>query len=670
MSLTTSGGSILNTLPISTSLLALALATSAAAQSAPGPATVPAKSNLDEVVVTATRLPTERLKIADSITIITAGDIALKQQQTLTDVLAAAPGLNVVQAGGPGGQASLFMRGANSNHVKVFVDGIDLSDPSSPTDAFDFGQFLTPDIERVEILRGPQSGLYGSDAVGGVINIITRSGNGPPDLALDLEGGAFDTFNQSAVLSGSTGPFHYVATVQHFHSGATPVTPLDLLAPGEPRNDDADDNLTATTKLGYDVSAAFDLGLVARYTETHLRFTGDDYLLFTPDGDEAPDPVQSRTDHQQVYARAKAHLSLLDGQFDQTLGVGYSNLRTVGVSPYQLDPVAYSRSPFYGNRLKVDWQGDVKLTDRDTLLLGVEDQRDAISRPISAGSSIASGYAELQMNPVKDLNATVAVRYDANSRFGGATTYRFAPTYFIEATGTKLEASVGTGFKAPSLTEMFESFPAYGFYANPDLRPERSLGFDVGFEQYLVSRRVQFGATYFDNHITNLIDTVYIDAGAGPCPLSATFGCEQEGNVGKVHTDGIESFVLVQPTDAVSVRLDYTYTEAKDEILRETLLRRPRNKWSLDGRWQATSKLSLDAELLIVRDFVDGNRSFSIPRLNMPGFTTLDLAANYDLSRRLTLYGRITNLADERDQDPDGFLRPGRGIFIGLKARL
>ncbi len=629
---------------LSVSVLALTLGFGASANAQT--ATDQAATNVGEVVVSATRLPTEKLKVADSVTVITAKDIALKQQQTLPDVLADAPGLNVVQSGGMGGVTSVFMRGTNSNHVKVLVDGIDAGDPSSPAGAFDFSAFLTADIDRVEILRGPQSGLYGSDAVGGVISVITKSGQGPTHLTADIEGGSFDTFNQNASVSGSTGPFHYVATVEHVHSGATPVTPDSALAPGEQRNDDSYDNFTASTKLGYDVSNTFDLGLVARYTDTHLKTTADDD--FPPFS--FPDPVQSSTDYQQVYSRATGHLSLFDGRFDQTLGVAYSNLRSNDFTP------GFGTSLFYGDRVKVDWQGDIKLAEAGTLVVGAEHQYDAITQPTSANTTTDSGYAELESTLAANFNDTISIRYDGNSRFGGATTYRIAPTYFVEATGTKLEASVGTGFKAPTLSEMFENFPAFGFFGNPNLKPEKSTGYDVGFEQYLLERRVQFGATYFYNTITNLIaDNAFFTT---------------EVNVGKAHTDGVESFVLVQPVKTLSFRLDYTYTDAVNDILHQELVRRPRNKWTLDNRWQATSKLSFDAELLVVGSWIDGNRDFSIPRLQAPGYTTVNLAANYDLNSNLTVYGRVTNLFDEHYQDPYGFMRPGQGVFVGVKAKL
>ena len=162
----------------------------------------------ESVVITATRLPTPELEIASSVTVVTADDIAARQERTFSELLRDIPGLNVVQEGGSGGLTSVFMRGTNSNHVKVLVDGIDVSDPSNAGAVFDFGQLLTQDIERVEVLRGPQSGLYGSDAIGGVINVITRAGSGPMKLSASVEGGSFDTFNQGAGISGSQDAFH------------------------------------------------------------------------------------------------------------------------------------------------------------------------------------------------------------------------------------------------------------------------------------------------------------------------------------------------------------------------------------------------------------------------------------------------------------------------------
>ena len=604
--------------------------------------------NSETVVVTATRIPTPESEVASSMTVITADDVAAKQSQTLTDLLKDAPGLNLVQSGGPGAQTSIYMRGTNANHTKVLVDGIDVSDPSSPQGTFDFSQFLTQDIQTVEILRGPQSGLYGSDAIGGVINIITRDGQGPAQFTATAQGGSFDTFNQGAGVSGSSEGLHYSANLEHFHSGSTPVTPLDLLSPGEPRNNDYYDNLTGSTKLGLDVTKNFDLGLVARYTDSHLRLTGDDPFTFP----STPEAQQSASNTHQFYTRATAHLLTFEGTLEQTLGVAYSRVDSSDFTPPTDGPPTY----FSGERLKVDWQGNIKLAPTQTLVLGAEHERDEIRSPVVNDLSIDSGYAELQSGFGDTFFDTLSVRYDANDRFGGKATYRVAPLYVIKETGTRLKASLGSGFKAPTLDELFHDYPAFDFFANPNLKPETSLGYELGFEQALAATTVSFGATYFHNNIRNLISD------------NADF--TSYANVGRARTDGVESFVAYQPLQVLTLRLDYTYTEASDAILNEELLRRPKHKGSLNVLWQVTSRLSLNTRILAVGSWVDGNRDFSIPRLTAPGYTTVDIAVNYDINSKLALFTRVSNLFNRRFENPIGFQQPGVGAYAGIKLRL
>ena len=600
----------------------------------------------ETIVVTATRTPVPEAKLANSITVITAADIAAKQQQTLPDLLKDVPGLNVVQTGGPGGQTSVFMRGTNSNHTKVLVDGIDVSDPSSANASFDFGQFLTQDIAKVEILRGPQSGLYGSDAIGGVINIITKDGNGPLSLTGAIEGGSFDTFNQNGTVSGSLDErFHYTATVEHLHAGATPVTPLDLLAPGEARVDDYYDNLTGSTKLGFDVTDNFALGFVGRYTNTTYRYTGDDFSTFPA----FPAATQSASDTIQYYSRGTGHLTLFDGVLDSTLGVAYSSSRTNSIDNFGFSSLNA------GDRIKVDLQNNVRLGEGETVVLGAEYARDEISLPISAGQSIASGYIELQSDIGSGFSNSAAIRYDDNSHFGSKFTYRLAPAYTIAETGTKLKASLGTGFKAPTLSELFQSFPPF-FFANPNLTAETSLGYDAGVEQTILPDKLTAGVTWFDNDIRNLITT----------DLTGT----TYANIGKARTDGIESFLTYQPTDDLTVRADYTFTEAYDAATQLELLRRPKHKFDLDLRWQPLDGLSLDADVLHVSSWVDGNRDFSISRLQAPGYTTVNIAGSYDLTDMFTVYGRADNLFDANYQNPTGYLQPGRGFFAGIRAKI
>jgi len=604
------------------------------------------------VVVSATRLSTPVAQVASSVTVITAADIERRQDRSLPDVLRDVPGLSITQTGGAGGQTSLFMRGTNSNHVKLLVDGIDMADPSTPTGAADISKLLAGDIAKVEVLRGPQGALYGSDAIGGVINIITKVGEGPLAINASAEGGSFDTFNQSASLSGSDNGIHYSATVQHVLSGSTPVTPLNLLPPGQRRNNDFYDNVTATAKLGLDVTDNFDLGLVSRYYNSLGKFTGDafDFATFA----SFPSPTRTRVHIIDYQTRGTAHLALWDGRFDQTLGIAYGS----NIADTQDPDNGNSRQK--GDRVKLDWQGNVVVVEGQTLVLGAETYRDALHPGLSFGfpSTLArgvttnAGYAEVQSDFGGGLYNSASIRFDDNSRFGSRTTWRVAPAWVIESTGTKLKATAGSGFKAPSLQQLYGTFGG-----NAALKAETSFGYDVGVEQGLFDGALTGGVTWFHNDIRNLITS-------GPAPAFLNI------NVGRARTQGVESFLAWKLLETLTLRGDYTYTDAMDAGTKLALLRRPRHKASLNADWQATDDLSLDATLLYVGPQIDGNRDFSIPRLKMPDVTTLDLAATYRLTGNWSVFGRLENAFDTTYQSPDGFLRPGIGATAGLKVNL
>ena len=599
---------------------------------------------LPPVVVTATRLPMPESEVASSITVITGEEIERKQERTLSDVLQDVPGLNVVQTGGPGGTTSVFMRGTNANHVKVFVDGIDASDPSSSNGTFNFEHFLTSDIERVEVLRGPQSGLYGANAIGGVINIITRKGSGPARVTGALEGGSFGTFNQNAGVSGEVSRFSYALDIAHFRSEDTPVTPSDLVPPGRNAKGNSYDNKTFATRIGADIADNLDVGLVARYIDTALHFTGDDFL--------GPETLTSEEDKRQLYTRGSGHLSLFDGRFDQTLGLAYTNFRQ-----RDLDPNFTPADPsfFRGERVKLDWQGNVRVIEGQVLTLGAEHQLDEVDSdgPVDASMTNDAGFLQLQSSLGGQFFNTASLRFDGNDRFGSKATYRVAPAFLIPKTDTKLKGSVGTGFNPPTLSDLFQSFPDFGFFANPDLKPETSIGYDLGFEQGLFEKEVQLGVTWFHNDIDNLISIN--DTGTTLV------------NIGKAVTYGTESFIAYKPWETLTLRGDYTYTIAQDDILHRQLLRRPRNKLSLDTAWRATDDVTLSATVLYVGPWFDVNRSGSESNIPANGYTTVNIAGSYALGHGLTAFARIDNLLDRHYQDPLGFQRPGLGVFGGLR---
>jgi vitamin B12 transporter len=597
---------------------------------------------LPTLVVTPTRLPTPENEVGSSITVITEEEIQRKQERTLPDALKDVPGLNVVQTGGPGGMTSVFIRGANANQTKVFIDGIDATDPASGT--FNFEHILTWDIERVEVVRGPQSGLYGADAIGGVINIITKKGSGPAQFAGSLEGGSFGTLNQNARMSGSLDRFNYYLDFAHFHTADTPVTPADLVPLGRPITGNAYDNKTLSTRFGADLAENFDLGVVLRYIDTSLRFTGDDFF--------GPEALQSTESEQQIFTRGTAHLVSFGGTLDQTLGLAYTKFDQRDFDP---NPPAPVPSFFNGDRLKADWQGNIKLMEGQILTFRAEHQREEITTPVAEITDNA-GMIQLQSSFGERLFNAASVRYDGYDTFGGKTTFRIAPAFLIPETGSRLKGSVGTGFKAPTLAQLFQNFPSFNFFGNPNLKPETSIGYDLGFEQGALEKRLQFGATYFHNNIDNLITT------------NDTLTSFE--NVGRATTYGVESFAAYTPWEPLTLRADYTFLIAKNDILDQELLRRPKHKASLNAAWHITEAAVLSATLLYVGPWVDVSRNGTVSGLQASGYTLVNLAGSYDLGDGVSAYARIDNLFDRRYQDPTGFLRPGLGVFAGVRLAL
>jgi vitamin B12 transporter len=603
---------------------------------------------LPQIVVTPTLIPTPEPEVASSITVITGADMQAKQERTVPDALADVPGLNVVQTGGPGGTTSVYMRGTNANQTKVYIDGIDASDPSSPDGSFNFGDLLTSGIDRIEILRGPQSGLYGSSAIGGVINNITKSGEGPPHVYGTIEGGSFGTFNQTAGISGSVSRFSYSFDMAHFSSTDTDVTPPNLVPPGRPLNPDAYDNRSFSLKLGAQLTDNFDVGFVAHEIESQLYTTSDDMI--------GPEALQSINGDQELLTRIFGHLVLLDGKFDQTLGLGYTDYHRSFLDP---NPTNESVEFYNGDRVKVDYQGNLTVAPGEIATLGAQHERDALYDvpPVSAAVTDDAVFAQLQSSIGQRFFNSANVRFDHNDQFGNAVTYRVAPAFLIPETGTKLKASLGTGFNAPSLEELYDNLPAYFFFANPNLQPETSIGYDAGFEQNVLNDKLSFGATYFHNNIHNLIEIV----------TNAAFVGTYE-NIDEATTEGVESFVSAKPWEALTLRADYTYTHAEDDTLQEELIRRPKNKASVSGIWQVTSAAQLTATVIYVGPWVDNNRDFTnLTPVPVPGYVLVNLTGSYDLGHGLTAFARIDNALNVQYQDPLGFQRPGLGVFGGLR---
>ena len=294
--------------------------------------------------------------------------------------------------------------------------------------------------------------------------------------------------------------------------------------------------------------------------------------------------------------------------------------------------------------------------DGQTLVLGAETARDAVHIPLSAGYTTNAGTAELQSAWGNGIFSAASLRYDDNSQFGDRLTWRIAPSVALGETGIRLKASAGTGFKAPSLDQLYHDYPAFFFFANPGLKPETSIGYDVGAD-WTPFEGFSAGATWFRNDIRNLIAT-------DPVTFST------DVNIGKAHTQGVELFAAWQAMETLKLRADYTYTDAIDGTTGLELLRRPRHKASLNAGWRFLPQAGLDVTLLYVGPWIDGSRDFSVPRLKTDGYVTMDLAAHYDLDARFTLFARASNLFYETYENPVGFLGPERAFYAGVQAKL
>lgn len=612
---------------------------------------------LPQVSVSATGIATPLDQVGSSVTVITAADIERTQRRTLPDVLNNVPGLNVVQTGGPGGQTAIFMRGTNSNHIKVLLDGIDIGDPSTPNGAVDLAHIATGDIERVEVLRGPQGGLYGANSIGGVISITTKKGEGPAKARATLEGGALGTFNQSAAVSGAKDRFDYAFSVAHLRSSRIDVTPTYVLPAGQAANPNSYDNMTYSTRLGAQVTDDLRVNLIGRYADIRLKYSNDDPSTFPTT------PYATRSDYgnKAFFGRAEAVYAALDGRFINTVGVNIAdNKRT------NKDPNANPETTNDGTRTAVNWRGQIAVAKGHTLVLGAErstERANSQTYAIFGGAPISysakngntAGYVEMQSQFAERFFIVGNLRVDDDDMFGSHTTWRVAPAFIVPGSETKLKGSYGTAFKAPTLYELY-GVGDFNYVGNPNLKPETSKGWEVGFEQPLFGDRLRFGVTYFRNDIKDLINNVFT-------PVNTYV------NVGKAKTEGYEAFVDIKATDRLRFHADYTRTDATDEIANTELLRRPKHKANFTASYQASDALGLSASVVYVGPWMDFDRQgLWFTARDFQGYTVVNIAANYEVNKQVTVFGRVDNLFDKRYEVPVGWKAPGVGVFGGIKV--
>jgi len=626
---------------------------------------------MDDVVVTATRLATPRGQVASSVTVITAKDIQRRQFRSVSEALRSVPGLHVVQTGSAGQQTSVFMRGANSNHTLVLIDGIEATDPGSPAGAVDFSNLWLDNIERIEIVRGAQSTLYGSDAIGGVIHITTRRGEGDLNGTGKLEGGSDSTFNQQASLGGSGDRMNYSFGVTHIDTDGDSVTPKRL-RDGASAEDDNYENWTASARLGMEVTDTLEVNLFGRYIDSE---TDLDPELFDPVfGGGTTEDRDAVLDQTEYLLRGEARAQLLDGLWEATLSTSYTNFDRKNRNDRQLPTETLTRTDFEGDKLKFELKNDFYVADEHTLTLGLETEKEnmdatgfsdfggfIIGEDTDADARNNAVYAQDQFSYDGRIFGTIGVRHDDHDDFGSETTYRFAPVYVHRETATRVKGSVSTGFKAPTLfqTDGFTPNNFGSFYrGNPDLDPEKSFGWEIGFEQPLWDDRINLGVTAFKSNIDDLMQVVF----------DPSFNSTYE-NIDEAKIKGAEAFLHVQPLESLIVRLDYTYTDAEDDDTGDKLLRRPTHKMDLDVELRPIANASISFAVNYVNDYKDISRETS-GIIDGDDYAVLDIAADYDLNKQWRIFGRVENVTDEHYEPADGFQAPDRGVFAGAELKL
>ncbi len=634
-----------------TAAVAFAVAPEDEAETTPAPAaSVQGGEEAGQLVVTATRVETPPGELASSTTIITRDEIENSGKVFVLDLLREVPGLDVVRNGGPGQPAAVFIRGAKSEHTLVMVDGVEVNDPFTPGRTFDFAHLTTENIERIEIIRGPQSTLYGSDAIGGVINIITRKGRGKPALTYSAEAGSFETFKSYFGVSGASEPFDYSL-------GVSLLDTEGISAAGRKygnREDDAYENTTLSGRLGWTADDCFDMSLIFRYTDAD----GDQDNAGGAFGD---DPNYT-FDNEMMFTRAQGRLWLLEDVWEQVLGVSFTDYdRKFRNRVDPAHPIDWLRARYRADLLKFDWQHNFYVHPTNTVTLGLETEEergrsewfsDGVFGPtvdIAPRESARTNgfYAQDQLSVSDRFFATLGVRLDDHDSFGSETTYRVAPAYRFPETGTKVKGTYGTGFKAPTLFQLYSAF------GNEDLKPEESKGWDVGVEQELCGGKVTAGITYFRNTFEDLIDYDWV--------LGYV-------NVGKARAEGVEVSARYQATDRLSFGATYTQQRTEDRATGQDLLRRPGDKASLDvnyGFCEGRANVNLDVVHVGVREDLDYS-TWPATRVDLERCTLVNLSGSYQASENVRLVARVENLFDKKYEEVLGYASPGLGVFGGV----
>ena len=644
--------------------LALAAAVSARAQDRAGPpppdiAGAAAANAVSEVVVSANRTPEPLEKVGQSVTVLTLPQIRADQELVVSDILARTPGVSFARNGGPGETTSVRIRGAESDQTVVLIDGVKLNDPSSTGGGFNFADLLVGDISRIEVLRGPQSTLYGSQAIGGVVSIVTADPQTPFGGDLQLEGGSYGTGYGKAAIGGREGALTWRVAANAYTTGG--ISAFSRARGG--REDDGYRNSGLTARVGYAFSPDVALDVRALFTQAHNDFDG----FSTPTFSFGDDSETGSTRQTLLYSGL--NFALLDGRLKNRVAGQFTLTQRDND-----DPAFAPQTRTFdgrGTNARAEYQGSFLIAPGFTAVFGAEHERQAIatSSPAygpggtKADVRIESGYGQLQAAVIPGLNLTAGLRYDDHQTFGGHATGQVSAAWSLAGGATVLRASYGEGFKAPSLYQL------YSPYGTLTLNPEEAQGWDAGITQRFWGGRAEVQATYFDRATGNLITFVscpFTAAQTGRC-IAQTSGYYD--NVAEAEAEGLELSGAVRPLDGLEVTANYTFTDARDRspgsaTFGRLLTRRPQDTANVSAAY--TFPFRLKAALAVRH----AGRSFddAANTVRVKGYTLVDVRASYPLRAGVEVYGRLENLFDRDYETIYRYGSLGRAGYVGVRV--
>lgn len=595
---------------------------------------------MSDVLVTATRTAVDPGTVGSSVSVVTSQEIVDRGVVTVVEALRTVPGVTVVQQAGSGSVSSIFIRGHNSAQTKVLLNGVRLN--SNTGGGYDFSNLVVDDIERIEIVRGPQSALYGSDSIGGVINIITKKAapgvHGFAETAFGVEG-----YRRGAVGVSAANDIGYVRAGYSY-------TTLDgnsvaLEENGNPEEDGWESHnfslATGATILG---DGQVDLSL--NYLEDWSELDGFSFVTGLPADDD-----NYEQDRQTLVLGLNASKPVTDW-YTQSLQVGYTRDELWGVD----EDNALNDYEIESETLKLTAQSDFFVSDSDTLSVGYEyeEQSGESVGNFDESVDIHSLFVQNHWIINEIFSVTAGLRYDDHQTFGSETTFRLAGTAVIPETDTRFHASYGTGFHAPTLNDLY--WPASVFMAgNPDLSPETSKSFDIGVTQPFLDGRLEVDVTYFRSSVDDLIQWA-------ADPVTFVFS---PSNVNEAKIDGIELTARLQLTDDLDVSAQYTYTDAEDEATGDQLARRGRHNASGTVNYRFLDDRA-GASVTVMH--VGTRYDDAANTVELDPYTRVDCAAHYDVTENVRVFARVENLFDEDYVEANGFDVNGNYWYAGVRC--